>query len=200
MTTQIPAVIPLPDLPTVSPVDASLLFARVGSTDGKVTMAALREAMNGPEVAACIGYQSDGGTPFRVTISTIDVWEPVTPTTGAAIVTGGTHDGSGGFEVGVVGPRAGGATRIRLSYRVVVKAVTGTPNMEATILLDGVAQVGPRSGERSPAGAGTSVLLSGECIRDVADEEVVQIGLRNRTNTTDIDVMSLSLTLHRLTP
>jgi hypothetical protein len=190
----------LPSLPSGTPTATDLVLADVAGVSSKVTLAALREAMNGPEVAACIGYQSDGGTPFRVTITTADAWEPVTPTTGAAIVTGGTHDGSGGFEVSVVGPRSGGATRIRLSYRIVVKAVTGQPNVEATILLDGSPQNGARSGERSPAIAGTSVLLSGECIRDVADEEVVQIGLRNRTNTTDIDVLSLSLTLHRLTP
>jgi len=190
----------LPSLPSGTPTDASLMLADVGGTSSKVTVAALREAMNGPEVAACIGYQSDGGTPFRVTITTADDWEAATPTTGAAIVTGGTHDGSGGFTVGVVGPRSGGATRIRLSYRVVVRAASGTPNIEATILLDGVAQNGARSGERSPPGAGTSVLLSGECIRDIEDDVLIQVGLRNRTNTTDIDVMSLSLTLHRLTP
>jgi len=200
MTTQIPAVVPLTSLPDVTPVDASLLFARVGSADGKFTVAALRTAMNGPEVAACIGYQSDGGTPHTVTITTADDWEAATPPTGAAIVTGGTHDGSGGFEVGVVGPRSGGTTRIRLSYRVVVGAASGTPSMEATILFDGVAQNGARSGEQAPPGSGASVLLVGECIADVADEVLIQVGLRNRTDTTDIDVLSLSLTLHRLTP
>jgi hypothetical protein len=172
-------------LDPVALTDASLLLARTGSTDGSATLAALRTAILGPTVEACI-YQP--GAAHTVTISAIDTWTAATPTTTAAAMEGATSDGAGAITVGHAG-------RYVAAIDVLVTD-GGATDARVGIIINGT--IAPQSASAPKRVSSTGIGVDRVCLLDLDAGDVVVAAVLNATSASNLDVSGLALTLHRL--
>lgn len=171
----------LSELSTVALTDAAILLARVGSTDGKATLAALATQILGPQLVASIG-----GVGAAETYSlTTGAWVVVDFPTADTLLQLATSDDAGTITASLAGA---GPLYADVSWSIGVVG-SGSHSIDVTTYIEGAAAGSVHRARVTTAGKS----ISGGAIVPIADGDTIQVALRSVSGSISVDVESLAI-------